>query len=167
MGTYYGWHSKEALVEYLKTDFSDHVKAIRHSLRGNHFWTLVENKNTGERIIRLDVITCYKGEWGYKPLDETMGPFYYDCPIGMIEQTTPTDNKYANKWRQRVIDCHAKKRERTKIKYKEGQTWNLYGKEYVLTRKAGPRKGWNGYLKGSSVRYRIPFIHLSKATLVE
>ena len=36
-----------------------------------------------------------------KDMDETMLPFYYDCPESILKLLTPTDNKNANIWREK------------------------------------------------------------------
>lgn len=43
--------------------------------------------------------------FGYKDLDETMGPYADDCPARVLDWLTPTDNATANEWRAR---CRAK-----------------------------------------------------------
>lgn len=35
----------------------------------------------------------------YKPMEEEMGPYYFDCPKRILAQLSPTDNKVANEWR--------------------------------------------------------------------
>ena len=37
--------------------------------------------------------------FGYKDMDESMGPCYYNCPKRILDLLTPTDNEYANRWR--------------------------------------------------------------------
>jgi len=43
----------------------------------------------------------YGYEFGYKDMDETMGPFSYDCPERILDLLTPTDNESAMRWRER------------------------------------------------------------------
>lgn len=71
------------------------------------FYAAVEqvNKETGERQVWAAVIkvTQTRGEFGfcYKDMDETMGPYYYDCPAKILDLLTPTESEYANEWRAR------------------------------------------------------------------
>jgi len=37
--------------------------------------------------------------FGYKDMDETMGPYAADCPGAILDLLTPTDSAYANEWR--------------------------------------------------------------------
>ena len=41
--------------------------------------------------------------FSYKDMDETVGPYQYDCPKSILDLLYPTDNEYAKKWRER---CH-------------------------------------------------------------
>lgn len=40
-------------------------------------------------------------QWGYKDMDETMGPVESAAPMQVIELLSPTTNAYANDWRDR------------------------------------------------------------------
>jgi len=39
--------------------------------------------------------------FGYKDMDENMGPYFYNCPKRILELLTPTTSKYAKEWRRR------------------------------------------------------------------
>src|SRR3546814_6819551 len=39
--------------------------------------------------------------FGYKDMDETMGPCEADCPARILDLLTPTDKEYAREWRAR------------------------------------------------------------------
>lgn len=47
--------------------------------------------------------------FSYKDMDETCGPCYHDCPNAILDLLSPTDNEYANEWRQKC-------REKTRFK---------------------------------------------------
>lgn len=49
-------------------------------------------------LTSTDVQSFYN--FGYKDMDETMGPGPVDCPIGILNLLSPTDNEYANAWRE-------------------------------------------------------------------
>jgi len=38
--------------------------------------------------------------FGYKDMDETMGPYQYDCPERILKLLTPTENENAREWRE-------------------------------------------------------------------
>ena len=48
--------------------------------------------------------------FSYKDMDETMGPYKYDCPKGILNLLTPTDNEYANNWRAKCREQLEKKK---------------------------------------------------------
>ena len=48
--------------------------------------------------------------FGYKDMDETMLPCFYDCPVRILKLLTPTDNANANEWRHRCMEAAAKKK---------------------------------------------------------
>jgi len=39
--------------------------------------------------------------FGYKDMEEPMGPYYYNCPERILKLLTPTTNEYALKWRKK------------------------------------------------------------------
>lgn len=36
----------------------------------------------------------------YKPMEEDMGPYYFNCPKRILDLLSPTDSKTANEWRE-------------------------------------------------------------------
>lgn len=48
--------------------------------------------------------------FSYKDMDESYGPCYYDCPKGILDLLTPTDNEYANNWRAKCREQLEKKK---------------------------------------------------------
>lgn len=47
--------------------------------------------------------------FSYKEMAETSEPFYYDCPKGILDLLTPTDDEYANRWRAKCYEQLEKK----------------------------------------------------------
>lgn len=97
-------------------------QTIAHCYRGNVFtgvlWAVQHRMlydAKGQEIAADKFIACYllqsdKGRgWGYKVMDESVGPCYYSCPLSYLE-LAPERNA---EWRQQVREHHArKKRER-------------------------------------------------------
>lgn len=114
-------------------------EVLDHSLRGNCLWKVVRyKKNDKEEIfIALDLLAYRKGDGaGYKDMEESSGPYYYNCPLKFLEmvpekprtpQQAEWDKQYHNglSWRDRVRAFHAGKLKRAKIEHKEGQRWEL------------------------------------------
>ena len=48
--------------------------------------------------------------FSYKEMDETVGPCYYDCPKGILDLLTPTNNEWANNWRTKCREQLEKKK---------------------------------------------------------
>ncbi len=92
---------------------------IAHCFRGGNFsgvlWTVWERTFTKdgsqssptERWIGCDLMRCDQGQWGFKPLDESMHPFAWSCPLGYLNQV-PLEVYGGNKeWRDQVVAYHA------------------------------------------------------------
>lgn len=100
MGWSYGWKSKEELVKELlrPARYSAGVQILASRLPngGRELWMLMEHK--GEQSIVVALLEHIGGQWGYKLMDERMGPYYYQVPIEWLEQV-PVVNL---EWRQQV-----------------------------------------------------------------
>lgn len=75
--------------------------------------------------------------FGYKAMDETAGPCYYDCPKSILDLLTPTDSEWANAWRAK---CREKANRKSWIKdlpigaKVEWTRWD--GEKMILTKHA-------------------------------
>src|SRR3546814_16245151 len=58
------------------------------------------------RYIRCDLLECSGGQWGYKPLDESMHPYYYSCPLSYLDLAP----EQSADWRAGVRAYHARRR---------------------------------------------------------
>ena len=91
-------------------------KVVAHSLRGNHLWKVKEVEVAEEsrtyRYIALDILSCQKGCWGFKDLFESDHPFYYDCPITLLNKTNSHENE---EWRKIVRRKHKDKDDKAKF----------------------------------------------------
>lgn len=70
----------------------------------------ITDKKTGEREVTALVMLIHLGRgrrysgdvsFGYKDMDETMGPVIANCPERILDLLTPTTSENANEWRQR------------------------------------------------------------------
>ena len=48
--------------------------------------------------------------FSYKDMDESAGPGYYDCPIGIHDVHTPTEYAWAKEWRERCYEIIKRKK---------------------------------------------------------
>ncbi len=74
----------------------------------NEFYAAVEciNKQTGERSVFATIILVTLHEESsnnicYKDMDESFGPYAYNCPLRILNLLTPTVNECAIEWRER------------------------------------------------------------------
>lgn len=100
----------------------EQVRRLDHSLQGNKLWVLYAyTHDPDKRFIVLYKLAGTRGDlhpdycrWGYKDVDESMGPCEYGCPERLLAQSTD-QHDYAVSWRE---DCRAwNKREAARKKH--------------------------------------------------
>ena len=83
------------------------VRVLKSSMKGTIYYAAVEITTSESKEV-IGVVAATAGadkndpyfNFGVKTMDETMQPFYYDCPKGILDLLTPTDNECANEWRR-------------------------------------------------------------------
>lgn len=132
MGWLFGWSTRGELADHLIS--GNGVKTIKHAWKGNNLWAVQEGTKrdgTKELFIALYLTkgrTNSSEGWGYKDMDETAGPYYYNCPISFLNMV-PDPGGYATEWRAQVLSRALK----AKQKFSVGQKITLYGKPYTIT----------------------------------
>ena len=128
-------------------------RVLKSSMRGSIYYAAVETimKATGEREVWAAVFKTYGQDrqdpyfnFGYKDMEETMGPSYYDCPVSILDLLTPTDNEAAIEWRDKCRNKPAKK----KIEIGQKVVWTKRTGEKVVLVKHEPAyqfKTWFWY----------------------
>jgi len=120
MGWYFSRQTRAQLIqELIRPQDSDraHSEVIAHTLRGNVLWSVVrvtakqagvldlaEGEST--TFIRCDLLQGSGGEWGHKPLEESMHPYYYTCPLRYLDMAPVRSAE----WRDGVRSYHASRR---------------------------------------------------------
>ena len=96
-----GWTSGDKITRMIKSGMS-----------GSTFYAAMETTTeAGREVWALVVLTSLNGgEFCYKEMDETEGPYYYECPKGILDALTPTTNATANEWRQKCREAREKKK---------------------------------------------------------
>lgn len=118
MGWYFSRQTRDQLIrELIRPQESERARSevIAHTLRGNVLWSVVrvtakqagvldlaEGEST--TFIRCDLLQGSGGEWGHKPLDESMHPYYYSCPLRFLAMAP----EQCATWRARVHSYHAR-----------------------------------------------------------
>ena len=74
-------------------------------------WTLMEYTKDGHspkgfKWIGCVLIGCFNGHWGYKDMDESVGPCYYGCPLEFLDKASPPTG-YAVEWRDKVREYNS------------------------------------------------------------
>ena len=109
MGTISYITTRKGMIRDLtKTEENEHGKweTLRHCMRGNNLWTKqrTTDKKTGKVITYVCLYMLQNhgdGVWAYKPVDETMGPNYVNCPLSYLEGLSEPQG-FAMKWRNNV-----------------------------------------------------------------
>lgn len=128
-----GWlftqnQSRRELIRKLTTPEHNERRTWRtvvHCLRGNRLWAVVEvvdnQEIRPESYIALYLLQYHRGcrGWGYKEMEESMHPYYYDCPPGYLEMAPVA----CEAWRAEVRAYHARMSRRFEV----GQTVALIG----------------------------------------
>lgn len=107
-------------------------RTLRHCCRGNVLYALHETvKSDGASTKWIGVYLLQRdnrdGSWGYKDMDESMHPYYYNCPVSYLDQADEPFNESAKKWRAEVRRQAQERKEQNAKKPKEGETWALKG----------------------------------------
>ena len=113
-----------ALVDEIKRDLAQNkdITVLDSALTsgGRHLWVAMEYR--GVRFVMLYLMSTSRGAWGYKDMDESMGPCYYDCPKRLLAVTEhyPKEveeprSKYALEWREKVIAYHAEQKNKREV----------------------------------------------------
>lgn len=92
------------------------IRVLKSTMVGRVYYAAVErciyqdDKVKNRAVSAVVVLTCGKGRdgtiWGYKEMDETMGPNESKCPMAILNLLTPALNEYAKQWRERCIEYH-------------------------------------------------------------
>jgi hypothetical protein len=89
MGTFYttGATKADVVAELKAASFVGGAVVLKSSLRGNELWLLCGIPGRpAENVIQIALLSKSPHGWGYKPMTESMGPYYYKCPIGFLDE---------------------------------------------------------------------------------
>lgn len=135
MGWLFGYYERRPLIEHLIN--GNGLKTVKHFLSGNNLWCVHEYE--GKRWACLYLLRGspkVKNDpynWGYKDVEETMGPNEISFPYTWLDLLTPTDSKYANEWRARV-KARGEKLQKATV----GSKWQGYGYTFEIIKRRGP-----------------------------
>lgn len=106
MDNMFNWEDENRKCEVLKSSMvgSTYYAAVKSLNKTNGYecvWAAICLTNTNMREYF---------NFAYKDMDETCGPYKYDCPKGILDLLSPTENKYALEWRKQCYENLAKKK---------------------------------------------------------
>lgn len=130
-------------------------RTLRHCCKGNVLYALHESvKPDGSSTKWIGVYLMGKhggNDWGYKDMDETMGPYYYNCPVKYLDEADEPANECAANWRAEVRRRAA---ERASKRPRVGEYWKLRDgcrPPTVRVTSVRPLRG-----ESSGISYRLP-----------
>lgn len=94
-------------------DISKKFNVLKSSLVGSTYYAAIQNKETDKVFAVIFLTSTNMKEYcnfSYKDMDETCGPYRYDCPVGVLKLLSETDNEYANEWRKKCYEKHEQKK---------------------------------------------------------
>lgn len=122
MGSTYWKTDKAGVIDTICRGVDDETCVIRlvdKHLDGDNLWAVWDytNKMTGEshRFIDVSMISrgSREGEWGYKSVEEAMGPKIYTCPLAFLDLVPepPSTRSFSAGWRDNVRKYWAAQKE--------------------------------------------------------
>lgn len=144
------WTRQELIQELTSRERFSGAKIIKSRMIGNRHWHVVELAD-GKRFIGLDIISKHGSEYGYKSMDESMGPHYYDCPLSFLALAgEPTG--IAADWREDVIHHHYRKDQHKKLR--PGSRVRYGNDTFELNRKLN-RQSWEVTRERDNGRFKL------------
>lgn len=135
MGTYYSYGAtrKDVIAEQTPEKRTQEnggtFETLRHCCKGNVLYALHRTTapdGTSKKWICLYLLTNGGSDgWGYKPIDETMGPYYYLCPVSYLDAADEPMSDTAAEWRAEVRKQAAAKKVQNAKKPQPGEYWSL------------------------------------------
>jgi hypothetical protein len=103
-----GWYSgnrKEEVKSYIGPwDAREGVRcgAIKHFAAGNEDWFIMEARSPDGKLVDTFISLMIWEDGMYKPMDESVGPAYYRCPVEWLDLVPVPNSPYAAGWREKV-----------------------------------------------------------------
>src|SRR4051794_9636151 len=105
MGWTSGWPSRAELIRHLTVDQEPSLRTGAHCTVSNTLWAVQSNPHHqgGTPFIACYLIRRYaRDDWGYKDMDESMGPCECSCPEKYLAMAPEPKSEFAKGWRDRV-----------------------------------------------------------------
>lgn len=106
---------KFSYKSYIPTLFDSKYTVIDSRKVGSVVYAAVKRDEKVFAVVILLKVTKY--EVGYKAMTEDMGPYYYDCPIAILNLLSESDCDSVNEWRNACKANVVRTKEFTSLKY--------------------------------------------------
>ena len=113
MGHFGTYGKYKNVAEYADAELKitgENAKLLDRAVVNSHVYSLVEYVKDGNvgRVIKIDHVKRDGCQWSHHPMDESWGPYAWDCPERILKQSTQMD-KISIKWREQ---CRTKRRDK-------------------------------------------------------
>lgn len=157
MGASFGWPSRAALLAHFRDPgfLSPGYNQIKSAIVGANYW-YVFSMPGGRKGIGLNLILRSQGEYGYKGLDESMGPCEVNCPLSLLALADSPAPAFVHaiEWRRKVREYHEARAARPALV--SGLVLTYGGQDYRLYAPADEkRRGWYVHAVSTGALYRM------------
>jgi len=104
--THFDKHGHIDRKKEVESEFCSGYDVLKSAMVGSTYYAAVRHPS-GEIFAVVCLTSTNMRDWynfSYKMISETEGPYESRCPKSILDLLPPTDNEYANKWRQRCRD---------------------------------------------------------------
>lgn len=78
MGTYCGYKSVQAIVDEVSYDY----RLVEHKMVNGNLYGVLPDENG---IMVFKIVQVERGDFGYKPMHEKDGPYFFDAPKAWLK----------------------------------------------------------------------------------
>ena len=111
------------------------VTSLTKYIGNNHYEELPIGEQYTFAVVFLTVVNNKDYyNFSYKDMDESYGPFYYDCPESILKLVSPTTNECALEWREKCREHNRKRKLLKKLPVGTVIEFEFHGwpKQFVL-----------------------------------
>jgi hypothetical protein len=130
----YGWKSADDVEATIYRP--ERLVAKARTREGGYLVSWALYKGDGDTRFIVCNLLDYRPanrEWWHKDMDESMGPYYFSCPLSLLDGASEPVNESAREWRDNVRKWHAGK---AQARVEKADWWRAGGKAYLV--KSGP-----------------------------
>lgn len=133
---------RKAEIDALWNDNGGRTEVVKSTVKGSVYYGAIKSKEDGKVfavVYKTGTDSKDYFNFGYKDMDETMGPCEAECPVSILDLLSPTDHEWALEWRERCRKNAVKsKKKRSLSTLKEGSVIQfVYPYEYSTYFKKG------------------------------